>query len=71
MKKSQNELVLDYISEFGSITILEAFRDLGITRLASRINDLSKMGYVFNRETEYGENRFGKKVHFTKYSIQK
>ena len=37
---NQNDLVLAYIRAYGSITTLEAFRDLGIARLASRICDL-------------------------------
>ena len=68
-KASQNDLVLAYIRACGSITTLEAFQYLGITRLASRICDLSKMGYEFDRETIEGKNRFGDNVHFTKYTL--
>lgn len=32
---SQKQMVLDYIREFGSITPLDAFKDLGVTRLAA------------------------------------
>ena len=66
---NQNDLVLAYIRSYGSITTLEAFRDLGIARLASRICDLKKRGYVFRRDTAKGKNRFGKNVHFTRYSL--
>ena len=66
---NQNDLVIAYIRAYGSITTLEAFRDLGIARLASRICDLKKQGYNFHRDTIKGTNRFGKNVHFTKYSI--
>ena len=66
---NQNDLVLAYIRAYGSITTLEAFRDLGISRLASRICDLKKQGYVFRRDTAKGKNRFGKRVHFTRYSL--
>ena len=67
---SQNDLVLEYCRAYGSITTLEAFRDLGITRLASRIHDLKKAGYEFERETISGRNRFGAKVHFMKYTLK-
>ena len=30
-KKTQAERVLDYIKKYGSITTLDAFRDLGVT----------------------------------------
>lgn len=38
---SQKEMVLDYIREFGSITPLDAFGDLGVTRLAAVIFELN------------------------------
>ena len=66
---NQNDLVIAYIRAYGSITTLEAFRDLGISRLASRICDLKKQGYVFHKDTAKGKNRFGKSVHFTRYSL--
>ena len=66
---NQNDLVLAYIRAYGSITTLEAFRDLGIARLASRICDMKKQRYVFRRDTAKGKNRFGKNVHFTRYSL--
>ena len=59
---NQNDLVLAYIRAYGSITTLEAFRDLGISRLASRICDPKKQGYVFHKDTPQGKNRFGKSV---------
>ena len=43
-KLTQSDRVLDYIKEFGSITQLDAIRDLGIMRLASRVSDLKKSG---------------------------
>ena len=43
-KPTQAQRVLDYIEEYGGITQLEALRDLGCMRLASRISDLRRMG---------------------------
>lgn len=37
MKITQCEMIEDYINEYGSISALEALRDLGVYRLASRI----------------------------------
>lgn len=68
MKKTQAERVLDYIREFGSITQLEALRDLGVMRLASRISDLRKDGYIIEGETEAVENRYGEKCYIKRYS---
>lgn len=51
-KRSQCAQVLKYIEENGSITSLEAFEDLRILRLASRINDLKKLGYPIESKME-------------------
>lgn len=68
-KKSQCERIMDYINEFGSITTLEAFNDLGCTRLASRIHDLKKQGYKFRKKNETGKNRYGETTHYIRYSL--
>ncbi len=39
-KKSQTDLVLDYINANGGITTRQAYEDLGITRLSARIFEL-------------------------------
>lgn len=44
MKVTQCERIVQYMREFGSISTLEAFSDLGVTRLASRINDPKEWG---------------------------
>ena len=69
MKKTQRELILEYITRFGSITPMQAFADLGITKLATRISEMRKDGMEFKIETEKSKNRFGKVVHFAKYSF--
>lgn len=66
---TQNQRVIAYIEEFGSITSKEAFDMMGVTRLASRIHDLSEMGYVFRKQTESAENRYGDKTKFIRYSL--
>lgn len=50
-KPTQNQRILDYIRDFGSITQLDALQDLGVMRLASRISDLRKQG-VFNSQRD-------------------
>ena len=67
---TQCERILKYLDDFGSITTYQAFKDLGIMRLASRIHDLSERGYDFKRESVESINRYGEKVHFTKYSLK-
>ena len=38
---NQKDQVMSYMSEFGTITPFQAFTDLGITKLATRISELA------------------------------
>ena len=67
---TQQERIIEYITEFGSISPLEAFKDLGCTRLAAQIFELEKKGYVFDHIPQTGTNRFGEKTRFTRYSFK-
>ena len=67
---TQCEKVIDYMKRNGSITSAQAYQDLGIMRLASRISDIERSGVAIDRETETGKNRFGERTHFTRYSIR-
>lgn len=69
-RATQRELILEYIAEFGSITPLEAMRDLGIYRLASRICDLKKLGYPVVSKWEAVNTRRGTKTHIKRYSLK-
>ena len=66
---TQRDAILNYINEFGSITPMEAFADLGITKLATRISEMRRDGMQFNIEMVKRKNRYGKTVHYAKYSL--
>ena len=66
---TQREAIINYITEFGSITPMEAFADLGVTKLATRISEMRKDGMEFKIETVKSKNRYGKTVCFAKYSF--
>lgn len=66
---TQHQEILNYIADFGSITPMQAFVDLGITKLATRISEMRKDGKEFKIETIKAKNRYGKSVHFAKYSF--
>jgi hypothetical protein len=68
---TQCEMILKYLEENGSITTYESFTELFITRLASRICDLKKMGYDFDKEWVTKKNRYGKTCNFKKYTLKK
>lgn len=69
-KAKQTDRVLDYIREFGSITQLEALRDLGVMRLASRMSDLKRQGYDVEGRIEAVNNRYGEKCHIKRYTVR-
>lgn len=69
MNPTQCNMVLDYMRQFGSITQLEAIRDIGCMRLASRISDLRYQGYAIGRRMKTSKNRFGKDVSFAEYYL--
>ena len=60
-------MILKYLDDFGSISPMEAFRDLGITKLATRISELSRRGYSFNKSMETAKNRYGQDCRFMRY----
>lgn len=68
-KPTQSERILDYINQYGSITPLEAMRDIGCMRLAARIADLKELGYPIVSETIAVDNRYGEKCHVKKYMM--
>ena len=67
---SQNQRILAYMNEFGSITSLEAMRDLGVYRLASRVADLRKLGYLVVSDWVEVRNRWGEKTRVKSYRLE-
>lgn len=67
-KTTQAQKVLDYIRQFGSITQLDAIRDLGVMRLAARVSDLKRQGYCIISEQDTVMNRFGEPCYVARYS---
>ena len=68
-KRMQCEMILDYIKEFGSITAIDAYRDIGCMRLAARISDIRNKGYKIRSEFEESKNRYGVKVMYVRYFL--
>lgn len=61
---TQKEQIIDYLQRFKTITPMEAFADLGITKLATRISEMRRDGMEFNIKTVKSKNRFGKAVWY-------
>ena len=69
MKTTQHDRILQYMKDFNSITTLDAFRDLGITKLTTRISEMRSMGLEIDGTPEAVENRYGEKCHFNRYTL--
>lgn len=66
---TQCERILDYIAENGSITQIDALREFGCMRLASRISDLKRQGIPVQRTMETSKNRYGEPISYARYTI--
>lgn len=69
-KVSQCKRVLQYMEDEGSITSLDAIREFGCMRLASRVSDLKRAGYPITREMESKKNRYGDTVRYARYRLE-
>lgn len=61
--------ILSYIKEFGSITTLDAFVDLGCSRLSEYIRQL-RQEYNILDKWEEGKNRWGEKTQYKRYYLK-
>ncbi len=66
---TQEERLLDYLSENATITGIEALDKLGIFRLASRVSNLKKKGYKITSRMVPITNRYGEKCHVSEYRM--
>lgn len=64
---NQQFSILAFICANGSITPMDAYSELWITKLATRVSEMKAMGIRFDQVYESRENRFGKKVRFMRY----
>ena len=66
-KVSQNNKVLEYMENYGSITSREAMMRLNVMRLASRICDLKKKGYPIVTDMETSASG----ARYARYSLER
>ena len=67
---TQIEKIIDYIETEGSITPIDALREFGCMRLASRMSDLKRLGYPVISKMETSKNRRGEPVRYARYSFK-
>lgn len=69
-RPTQCARIRKYIEDFGSITTLEAFTELGVVRLGARISEMRSNGIPIIDKTETVKNRYGEKCHIKRYFIK-
>lgn len=69
-KSTQCDKIIHYMETYGSITPLDALREYGVMRLASRINNLKNRGYNIETVIEKSTNRDGDTVRYARYFIK-
>ena len=67
---SQCQRLLDRLQS-GPITPMEAWNELGVYRLASRVKDLKDAGHKIGKQTVSVANRFGESCRVARYSLEK
>ena len=69
---TQNEMIIKYLNEHGSITTYESYSKLFITRLSARIYEIKhKYGIEFEEERVTKKNIYGKICRFKKYMLKR
>lgn len=68
---TQAERVKEYMKQNGTITSMEAFANLGITRLAARIKNLRDDGVAIRTTTVCKTRKDGTTCRFAEYSLVK
>ena len=68
---TQHGQILDYLGRTEWITPMDAFVNLGITKLATRVSEMKKTGRKFRSEFVEVDNRYGKTVRVKRYALDK
>lgn len=67
---TQKKRIIEYMKKHGSITSMEAFENLGITKLTTRISELRSDGVIIPDEYIETKNRFGEWVSCKRYTLK-
>lgn len=68
---SQRKRILDRLEKGLRVTSLDAYNVLGVTQLGARIFELRHEGYPIKSVRTVGNNRFGEKIHYCEYVLEK
>ena len=71
MKMTQGEAILEYLKHHETISPMEAFQELGITKLSTRVGELIREGHKIIKTPENGVNRYGEATRYMVYALEK
>ena len=64
---TQMDRVLQYIDDFGSITVAEAITEIGVGSLTKCISNIRRAGIPIETRTVFHKNRYGQPTHHAEY----
>lgn len=68
-KESQQEKIVKYLNSHATMTAMDAIRAFGCTKLATRISELKRKGYLFEQEMIEVVNSDGSTSRVMSYSL--
>lgn len=68
---TQEQRVLKYMEQHGSITGREAVLNLGIMSLTKVISDMRRQGLPIKSEWKQANNRYNEKTQYKEYRLEK
>jgi|TARA_B110000908_G_C10168470_1_gene409616 hypothetical protein len=68
---TQHDRVLEYLNDGKKLTCLNAFSELGITQVASRILELKREGHLILKNNVKVTNRYDEKVTVAEYYMER
>ena len=66
---NQKQRVLDYLRSGNAITSLDAFHELGITRISAVVYNLKRDGHHLIKENVTVKNRFDEECTIARWSL--
>lgn len=66
----QHTRILRYMKTHKGITPMEAFSELGITKLATRIGEMIRNGIEIVKMWEEGTDRYGNPTRYRRYFLK-
>lgn len=69
-RPTQCDRIIAYIKEHGSITPMDAYHKLSITKLSTRVSEMRRRGIEFHIVMEKGKNQFGEPCSYARYRLR-